>query len=209
MPTCIFNGSMTILSETVVAREMSFDGRMATEVVSSNFIDDAGATLPDSSGAPFSISRDYFQRSAPEQSLLIGIDFEQDGAPTVSYFDPGVLFSFDLEVGESVTSAYTSGELFNGQRLEDGDSDETLTFIGIENVTVPAGTFEACRFTQTVPAGGGGNSDATLWIERKSGLVLKKVGTPSFNSGDQAALNFFDYELRFGSLNGVPLDQLP
>ena len=68
----------------------------------------------------------------------------------------------------------------------------TTRFDGIESVTVPAGTFSACRFTETI--GSENNTfQITDWIGVGNGLPLK--------SEDE----FTQSELVSASLNGVDI----
>lgn len=66
-------------------------------------------------------------------------------------YTPGLEWRFDLLAGESYVRSYTySMHGCWGSECDDvisaSDVLEVVTFMGIEAVTVPAGTFDACRF---------------------------------------------------------------
>jgi hypothetical protein len=102
---------------------------------------------------------------------------------------------FALRPGEQVTTtakgqityspatAGTSGPI---------DRRWTMTYVGQEQVTVPAGTFTACRFDRDE----GGGSLTTEWFAKGSGVRVKRREQASATIGE---------DLRRGLLNGVPL----
>lgn len=111
------------------------------------------------------------------------------------FYDPGRLDRFDLAAGDTFTQEYTIAETFseNGQTTSrSSEALVTIRFDGIESVTVPAGTFDACRFTETF-----GSEQSTFqirdWIGVGTGVPLK--------SEDDSTLS----ELISGSINGIDI----
>ena len=110
-------------------------------------------------------------------------------------YSPFRLDRFDLAAGQSFTQEYTEVETFTENGVETVRVDDemvTIRFDGIESVTVPAGTFDACRFTEIVESG----QDAVFlreWIAVGSGIPIKSEEDSSTS------------ELVSGSLNGVDI----
>ena len=65
-----------------------------------------------------------------------------------------------------------------------------VRYDGRESVTVPAGTYSACKFTEN-------DGEAVLWFDPASGASVKSVST---GSGGSVTL-----ELTSGSVNGAPI----
>ena len=91
---------------------------------------------------------------------------------------------YTLNAGQTLTQTYTgTTTVVSGGILGSPGTTTTVTttttqnirFVGIESVTVPAGTFNACKFEDTDPASPG--SMTTSWIAVNHGFNLKSVGT--------------------------------
>ena len=66
------------------------------------------------------------------------------------------------------------------------------TYVGQESVTVPAGTFNACKFTEDATAtfdGQTSTSTATTWMAVGSGQFLKSVSEGDTNELVSASIN--------------------
>jgi len=102
--------------------------------------------------------------------------------------------SLNISVRATDTLTTSSGtQLSGGTEAQ----NERITYRGQESVSVPAGTFEACRF-EVRPQGAGGPLDAE-WIQVGTGVQLKYVS----GSGTGSEITF---ELLPGSrLNGRAL----
>lgn len=97
---------------------------------------------------------------------------------------PWVDRRFTMTAGQTLTQTYTgtttvvSGGIL-GAPGTTTTSTTTLTqnirFVGIESVTVPAGTFNACKFEDTDPASPG--AVTTTWLAVNHGSIVKTVGT--------------------------------
>jgi hypothetical protein len=79
-------------------------------------------------------------------------------------YTPGKLFRFDLKEGESFTQTYTTTTSPEVQI----NTSVTTTFVGIESVSVPKGTYQACRFN---------DGDRSIWYEVGTGVKLKTLET--------------------------------
>lgn len=101
------------------------------------------------------------------------------------YSPPWVDRRFTLNQGQTLTQTYTgtttvtSASPFPGVPGTSTTTTTTITqhirFVGIESVTVPAGTFSACKFEDTDPAAP--TSLTTTWLAVGHGSVVKTVGT--------------------------------
>lgn len=114
--------------------------------------------------------------------------------------DPGRVARYDLEAGQSFQQSYTTTVENNvpgfGTVTTTTETDETSTYVGRETVTVRAGTFETCRFDDTVTQttqGQSSTSQSSNWFDTGSGLLVRQV------SGDTTS------ELVEGTINGTPI----
>jgi hypothetical protein len=96
------------------------------------------------------------------------------------YDPPFVDRRFSLAPGQSITQTrfgttisvtQIPGSPVNESRMPINVTT-TTTFVGIESVTVPAGTFTTCRYQTSVP----GTDPVTTWEHRGSGVMLKFEG---------------------------------
>lgn len=113
-------------------------------------------------------------------------------------FNPPPIFRYSLNSGESVTTNYTATQVtvIAGLPVPPTTSihsgSRTWTFLGFEDVTVPAGIFiGACKWASTIVTDGIPDN-STLWITRK-GVSVKTV------SGNDVT------ELTSGNVNGGPV----
>ena len=198
-----------ITRDSLVVGASSFAGEPAIEVATEITAQRPGA-------ADFiSQSEIFYQQPSALESLIIGTIVRFEGGGGTTDFDPGAAFSFALQPEETLQSDYATTTMLSatGEQLQD-DFNIDITYIGRTTVTVPAGTFTACEFE-----GRGSQSGALepsrLWIDEKSGLVVKQTNNWDINGGAQGPLattglsEFITLELDFGSINGVPIDQLP
>jgi hypothetical protein len=70
----------------------------------------------------------------------------------------------------------------------------TITYVGKESITVPAGTFEACRFDEVAADG---TAKQTTWVLKDYGVLAKSIGAP-------VSMQL----LPTSSINGQPIVQL-
>ncbi|MEM8489734.1 MAG: hypothetical protein AAF756_02830 [Pseudomonadota bacterium] len=119
-----------------------------------------------------------------------------DGTQTDT-FDPFELSRFDLVAGESFTQSYV--ETFTETTSTSQESisftrEAETRFDGIESLTVPAGTFQACRFT-VIETTGSLETTTIEWFSVGSGVPLRS---------EEPAIGEVS-ELLQGSVNGVDL----
>jgi hypothetical protein len=106
---------------------------------------------------------------------------------------PALAFRYDLKAGES--SSQTVVQEVDGDTGNASTVSLTSTYVGREEVTVPAGTFrQACRFSHRMADTGHSNVfHVTHWVARGSGVMLKSEMTIVFEgqtlSGSQELLS--------------------
>ncbi len=93
-------------------------------------------------------------------------------------------------------------EIDYGTPIRLSEQTVTLTIDG-QSITVPAGTFNACRFTMentdTTPGGSGGTSVATNWIAVGSGVPVRNESPVAGSSVVNVTA------LTSGTVNGSPV----
>lgn len=121
---------------------------------------------------------------------------------------------YNLAQGEShvITARHTDTSTHNVTRDGAGDTtrsgvvseSSTVTYVGQETITVPAGTYQACRFEVTIPILTGTviyyppESFTTVWIAKGKGVMLR---------GDRKDAVSFSTTVLTGTsrLNGAPI----
>lgn len=165
------SGGMT--QEWQVLGPRSFEGR-------SLLATDTTVTLTLPTGATSSVQRNtsYTQRSAEGGVTLYG----DEGSMTMGGFTTSFRTVFTppwtdtqqvLEPGESVVETWTGTTTTQGQTNPLRGS-RTIRFVARETLTVPAGSFETCRFEQTQPPTPG---TLSTWIARGWGLPVQTTST--------------------------------
>lgn len=126
----------------------------------------------------------------------IGIEGSDSlGGEGVQVFEPGRLFRYDLKPGQSYRQLLTatSTESFGGQTFDSvSELDRTVIYVGMQEITVPAGTYNACRFEifNTIRASGIAiDSRQTLWLAEGDGVILREVDEESISSLVEGELN--------------------
>ncbi len=184
----------TSKSESEIKGTTAFNGQSALEINSKIEIltgSDAGQTV-DSLSYIRVQDLDVLALGSVTQASMLGFT-----ATITTTFAPPLLQRYSLTAGQSVTTNYiatqtTTGLPFNLPPTTTEFSD-TFTFLGFENVAVPAGSFAAaCKWTHASTANGE-TTTSTQWLTRK-GALLKNV------DGDSVI------ELTSGSVNGGAVD---
>ena len=109
---------------------------------------------------------------------------------------PFKLNRWDLAAGQSFQQNYSS----TLQDSRGSSSSQTVelktTYLGTETITVPAGTYTACRvLEESVETGGTGvpaRSSETQWYALGTGILLRSESEDSYQ------------EFLRGAINGVP-----
>ena len=150
---------------------VSFFGHAALQIV-----DTAGGNTTNS----------MFQDVATAWSEL-GVRSITGGVVSEMYFVPPIQFPKTMTVGQRLD--FTRELQFNPVAATGtGNQTGTFTFVGRESVTVPAGTFSACKFSTTVATkyptiGSSSVTTATSWLVANVGLVRTDVTDTTTVSG--------------------------
>ena len=121
----------------------------------------------------------FFQNNANDYTLLGSRDTSKSPVQD-TYYEPALVYPKNWSTGQKVD--YSHAIVFNpSQSIGNGTQVGTTTFLGLESVTVPAGTFNACKFrvdqTTRYPAAGSTSSTTfTTWTVPNVGSV-KSEGT--------------------------------
>lgn len=116
-----------------------------------------------------------YWRAAPEGLYLGGFYWTEEGLIS---FSPAFCIANGLDPGAN--DAQTATAYLDG--VEMGAVQFTYEFIGVEDVTVPAGTFEDCMKLHITLDMGGDFTEFYLWAARDRGLV--KTDARDFGSDD-------------------------
>lgn len=183
--------TLTTTSDTLVNRATSYNGHDAIESVSDV---DADASNPLYSST--STTKSYYAVNAgafTSQAFGTVTEVHTPISGTLSTtINPPREDRYDLDPGESYTQTYTVSTSGAPVAIPDTTSTVKRTYVGRESVTVPAGTFEACRFEEDVTVGST-TTTTTMWFDVGSGIELK------VDAGDIS-------ETVSASINGSPID---
>ena len=147
--------------------------------------------------ASTSRNRGYYQVPMRLRIRNIGTENEVISPASSSQtatFEPFRLERFDLAAGDSFTQNYTSrvdstsGGFTFSTTIQ---TQTTIRFDGIETVTVPAGTFEACRFTENEQTDGE-NFTITSWYGVGNGVLIQQIDQESESVLVSASVNGAD-----------------
>jgi hypothetical protein len=161
--------------------------------------------LPDT--APNAVALAGFETlRLPEQADLF--------APERTRYLPPVNFSFDLAPGGSFAQAWSQFTVAPGGTTFSGTRELTIRYVGREQVTVPAGSFETCRFDATLDAPADlAGSTLSLWIDTGSGLIVRQRGIDGLpnKAGQVTRVNPgpVDADLVMAEINGVAVTAQP
>jgi len=133
-----------------------------------------------------------FGHASPATASPLGVPGVFSSSRTV-YTPPFVDRVPGLATGQSLTQTRVgiATSLMQYPGLPDSKSEHplnittTTTFVGVESVTVPAGTFSACRLQITTP----GSAAVTSWQHRGSGVMLKFQGPMGTSEATSVLVN--------------------
>ena len=134
---------------------------------------------------------------------------EVDDEGDYMVFDsPVLLFPLQMEVGQQITASVSYSEYENGQFDETGTGSRTLTLVGLEDITVPAGTFTNClKFIENISwqesDGGYGTIEKTFWLAEGIGEVKSISTETEYNPEEGTETETRVRELTFASIGGV------
>lgn len=184
-------GSATSMWMRDTGGTVAFEGQQANEVVESMRLSD-GADRIDI------VARSYQRRTALAEITHYGADLDvsmtiQGAARTTdlrSVFEPPFVDRhYALRAGESVTQTASgrgngtvNGVVVPEQRIT---TRTTMRFVGVEPVTVPAGTGNACLFEENTE---GQPGSKRRWIQVGHGVTLKEVTTSASGTETKEAV---------------------
>lgn len=126
---------------------------------------------------------------------------------TTRYSSPDVV-DFGLAAGQAQPYAYTQTTTSTSFPIDTPERDSisgSKTFVGLESVVTPLGTFtSACKFTVTMTAVTTSETvtaTQTLWVSRSSGLPIKQELSET-RSGSPGVVSSSTEVLSAGSING-------
>ncbi|HEY0919225.1 hypothetical protein [Devosia sp.] len=167
--TGAMTGTQTI--DSTVGGLVSFQGYQARETVT--------ATTSSMQGGFTITAKVYAARTGAGEVTQYGMATEESTlAPAMRtvYTPPWVDRTASLAIGESFTATQNTSYSYviNGAETPGGSyqTSSTTTYLGNETVTVPAGTYDACKFEVS---SGPGSAPSTNWFVRGKGLHVKSV----------------------------------
>jgi hypothetical protein len=190
--------SQTLVSPgtTIVARYRSDDGQGGMIEFEYDEIIESGASFNGQSArkatantvatgdAPsVSETKSYFQVNG-QRIRSLGVEVttsSPQSSSSTNVIEPYQLQRFDLNAGDSYSQEFTidSDTTVAGQTFSSSTrTARTTTFDGVESVTVPAGTFQACRFTDQQTSSGI-TTESVEWFHVGSGMLLKNTADGS------------------------------
>ncbi|GAA0851608.1 hypothetical protein GCM10009113_36090 [Marinobacter szutsaonensis] len=100
---------------------------------------------------------------------------DETGTAYANWYDPTYNLPYGLAVGETYTqsvSFYISTD--GGPDILLSEINSTIEYLGTETITVPAGTFEACKYYQTISTSEAvGPSTSAIYFRVGDGLSLR------------------------------------
>ena len=198
----------TITEDSTTLAGQIFNGSPATEIDRSRTSVTTGST---GGGATTSSSKEYYSVDVPNTTLYqLGSQETRPGSfgttiTTTSTDTPALPLRFNLTAGGSYQTSTT--ETTPSSTTPGVNNVSTIsgpiTFVGIESVTIPAGTFQACHmvFGPThYQDSNGSNYSNTLdaWLGVGNGLVLKSHLV-------DASVGNVDSVVTSASINGTPI----
>jgi len=178
-----------------VAGPAVFNGNQATQL-------DVTGTITAGDGAGVTTrAKTYLRLNGAVEDTFGGTsDLIPPPGTGTAVYSPPRRGRFDLAVGASFTQTVTETMTITGSPTSNGSHSRsqttTRTFLGFEDVSVPAGTFaQACKWRDDIQVSDapGVTTTATEWVARQSGLPLRTLSGAS----DQVLLS--------ASINGVPV----
>ena len=191
----------------------TFNSKLVMAASGTNvFTPDSGAIALGYTAASLNVTRYYDFDRATNTLKQYGYLIASTAGSAVVLTAPYVETRFGLAAGASFTETYTlSSDLTtpSGTHLTSTQtSTKTITFVGIEFVTVPAGTFKSCKFveTGTTRLGGPGGTVitdpvSTQWVSVGSGIPVKGISQKFLPSGAVSSTD--TTELTSATINGL------
>lgn len=166
---------ITTDSDTLVNGRSTFNGNSATEATST--------VKARSSSGRFdsdSTTRSYYDLVSGPQVKVFGTITQATASgfsiTTTVRLEPFLLRRFDLSSGNNFTQSYTIKTETNPSfsTIPDQSATAKITFVGMERISVPAGSFNSCKFT-TETTIGGSTTTSTEWFATGNGTSLRTL----------------------------------
>lgn len=192
-----YNADLMTQGSRVVLNYKTTDGETSAVVNTSADTEVKGSTTFNSKSATESISQTQATGDAPSTSTTKSYFKIDAGAKRFSYYGsivdtsapvsssstltitPERIERFDLNAGESYTQIYSISSAIQVMGFPVStitEFESLVTFKGVESITVPAGTFNACRFetsATSVTLGTTTTTVSTNWITVDSGVSVR------------------------------------
>ncbi|WP_269618264.1 hypothetical protein [Zhongshania sp. BJYM1] len=166
--------------------EQTFEARSVVEVVSSIAPDQVFESVDQRYFSAAEINARLLTHGFVETTMQDGFNIE-----TIESNTPGALSRFDLSRGDSYSQTFQQRRKVeaNGVPVQDASTEVEyeILYEGRETIIVPAGAFEACKFSlyngprkESVSDGAiieiaGGEKGSDIWISSGSGLLLRQL----------------------------------
>ena len=159
-----FASPATTFVRTYDTTPVSFRGRTVSQVVDTTSPGVTSSTMMEDTGSTFS---------------EIGTRGISASGTSETYFTPPIAYPKTLSIGQVInfTRSITSSPVSS---TGTGTQTGTITLLGKESITVPAGTFTACKYitdqvTQYPSVGSTSHTVATSWIVNNVGIVRADI----------------------------------
>lgn len=178
------------VNEQVLGQE-SFGGRVGTHFHSE--VSATGAS-PSESNTDSYVAVDLSRK----RITVFGVEAELTSpisATNTATITPGILERFDLAAGESFSQTHTTmvKTVSQGHTAEHVENVKRVkTYLGVDSVTVPAGTFDACKFVEETTLNGV-SGETTRWFGVGNGELIKEDNDSTLT------------ELISSEINGTPI----
>lgn len=170
-------------------------------------------TIHDDNAPHDEMHSNVYLRLDPEQPSIqmVGREFIHPNKRIGHYYKKPINHLFDMEPGEQVHYQQTAEPLVNGKVDEQSATpfEITRTYVGMEEVVVPAGKFTACHFTEhwqsiADKAASYDSTHSDIWIARGTGMQLKQAVTTKvkINDGEDGYESKLVGELLAADING-------
>lgn len=186
-------GTLTVTSKNTVKGTATFNGQAVIEIVSD--VVATGISPSKSTQSNYFTIDTANMIEAYQGSVINVIEPAVTAGKQTLTLTPALQDRFELTLNQAYTQAYkirTDGSVAGFPYSQTSDHEYTKRFVGIENVTVPAGTFKACRYaesTKTTVAGQTSSESTTRWVAAGSGIEVKSVSGNSTTELQSAKIN--------------------
>ncbi|MBN1125313.1 MAG: DUF1080 domain-containing protein, partial [Sedimentisphaerales bacterium] len=137
----------------------------------------------------------------------------QDAQGSQQFRDGDPLEFFPVVIEDSYNNELIGHGLYEGQDFGDpnsgwiGSEEMKITFVGIDTITVPLGTFDCIvvdmlQEWQDDPGVFYGHSEARRWIAPHVGIIKEQVDEYEYNEDSQTEEWYFSYERELAALQG-------